>query len=98
MAKMHLSPPTSGYGYCPFYGGDSVVVNSLFVAASIVWQLVLHLSFDMWLYYVIFCQVIIFFIWVVGLMGCLIVVVNVFGVLLCHDLTTAESRVKVWRW
>ena len=53
---------TSGNGYCPFYGGDYVVVNSLFVAASIVWQLVLHLSFDMWLYYVIFCQVIIFFI------------------------------------
>ena len=60
--KDAFKPPTSGYGYCPFYGGDSVVVNSLFVAASIVWQLVLHLSFDMWLYYVIFCQVIIFFI------------------------------------
>ena len=29
--------------------------------------------------------------------GCAIVVVNVFVVLLCRDLTTAESRVKVWR-
>ena len=28
--------------------------------------------------------------------GCAIVVVNVFVVLLCCDLTTAESRVKVW--
>ena len=31
-------------------------------------------------------------------LGCAIVVVNVFVVLLCRDLTTAESRVKVWRW
>ena len=28
--------------------------------------------------------------------GCAIVAVNVFVVLLCHDLTTAESRVKAW--
>ena len=30
--------------------------------------------------------------------GCAIVVVGVFGVLLCRDLITMESRVKVWRW
>ena len=28
---------------------------------------------------------------------CAIVVVNVFVLLLCRDVTTAESRVKVWR-
>ena len=33
---MNLSPP-SGLGCCPFYGGGSVVVvDSLFIAASIV--------------------------------------------------------------
>ena len=30
--------------------------------------------------------------------GCAILVVNVFVVLLCRDLTTAKSRMKVWRW
>ena len=29
--------------------------------------------------------------------GCAIGVVNVFVLLLCHNLTTAKSRVKVWR-
>ena len=29
--------------------------------------------------------------------GCTIVVVNIIFMLLCHDLTTAEPRVKVWR-
>ena len=28
---------------------------------------------------------------------CAIIVVNVFGVLLCRNLTTAESMVNVWR-
>ena len=28
--------------------------------------------------------------------GCAIGVVNVFVLLLCHNLTTAKSRVKVW--
>ena len=35
-------------------GGGSVVVNSLFVVASIVWQLVFYLSFVVWLYYAMF--------------------------------------------
>ena len=30
--------------------------------------------------------------------GCAVVVMSVLIVLLCRDLTTAESRVKVWRW
>ena len=30
--------------------------------------------------------------------GCGIIVVNVFVVLLCPDVTTAEFRVKVWSW
>ena len=30
--------------------------------------------------------------------GCAFAVVNVFVVLLCRDLKTAESRVKDWRW
>ena len=29
--------------------------------------------------------------------GCAIVVVNVSAVLLCYDLTTADSRVNVWQ-
>ena len=31
---MHLSP--SGFGFCPFYGGGSVVVDSLLIATPIV--------------------------------------------------------------
>ena len=32
---MHLKPP-GGLGYCPFYGGGSVVVNFLFIVTPIV--------------------------------------------------------------
>ena len=30
--------------------------------------------------------------------GCTIIMLNAFVVLLCRDLTTAESRANVWRW
>ena len=85
---MHLSPRCG-----------SVVVNSLVVAASIVWQLVFYLIFVIWLYYyAVFGLVIILCMCEVG---CLtldnLVVASVFVVLLFRDLTTPESRVKVWR-
>ena len=33
---MHLSPPIpSGLGYCPFYGGDSVVVDFLLLLSVV---------------------------------------------------------------
>ena len=38
--------------------------------------------------------------WLLGgcaLGGCALLVASVFDVLMCHDLTTIESRVKVWR-
>ena len=36
-SKMHLSPPPpSGFGCCPFYGGSSVVVDSLLIVTPIV--------------------------------------------------------------
>ena len=38
----------------PFLGGGYVVVNLLFVAASIVWQLILYLSYAAWLYYAVY--------------------------------------------
>ena len=33
---MHLSPPPSGLGCCPFIGGGSVVVDSLLIVTPIV--------------------------------------------------------------
>ena len=48
---MHLSPPPpGGLGCCPFYDGDSVVVDSLFILAPVfvgggvcVWSLFCYL-------------------------------------------------------
>ena len=28
---MHLSPPPSGLGCCPFYGGGSIIIDFLFI-------------------------------------------------------------------
>ena len=54
-----------------------------------MWQFVFYLNFVVLLYYAVFGLVIICF-------GNAIVVVNVFAVLLWHDLTTAGSRMNVW--
>ena len=35
-SKIHLSPPPSGLRCCPFWGGGSVVVDSLLIATPIV--------------------------------------------------------------
>ena len=69
------------------------------VATSIVWHLVFYLKF---------CGVVVLcrlwysdhlmhmHSWLLDF-GCVIVVASVFVVLLFRDLTTTESRVKVWR-
>ena len=44
---------------CEWGGVHTGLVDSLFVAASIVWQLVLYLSFAVWLYYAVYDLVII---------------------------------------
>ena len=56
-----------------------------------MWQLVFYLSFVM--YYGVFGLVIILCLCAVG---CLTVVASVFVVLLCSELTTTESMVKIW--
>ena len=61
-----------------------------------MWQLVFYLSFVV--YYAVCDLVIILCLCTVGCLSvCSLVVASVFIVLLCHDLTTTESRVKVWR-
>ena len=63
-----------------------------------MWQLVFYLNFNFVVYYVLFGLVVILCLCAVGsLTGCALVVASVFVVLLCHDLTTTESEVKVWR-
>ena len=57
---------------------------------------VVYLSFVV--YYAVFGPVISLCLCAVGCStGCVLVVASVYVVLWCHDVTTAESRVKVWR-
>ena len=69
-----------------------MVLLSLVVAATIVWQLVFYLSFAVYYMYVVFRLVII-----ICLLTVHVVVGSVCVVPLCRDLTPTESRAKVWR-
>ena len=64
-----------------------------------MWQLLFYLSFVVWLYFAVLSSHHLVHVRRRLLdFGFDVVVVNVFDVLLCRDLTTAESSVKVWRW
>ena len=98
-SEMHLSP----LGATAAVRSKAVVLLLLincFVAASLAWQPVSHLSFVVWLY--ILCHLLSSDHLMHGRgclleLGCVIFELNVFGVLMCRALTTINTRVKVWR-